>query len=184
PVYGPPSAEFVPFLYPPLYPALLAGLGFALPLGYVLGRMVSIAAVVATCVAMWRITKFEDKPPSHRALAIGLFLSGYVFTFRWLDLARGDALFLALVVWGLALLRECEGSWKKAVLAGTLVELGSWTKQTTSVFVLASGLLGLLIAPRQFWAYAGTIAVIDGGGVLLGQRLTGGWLWTWIYELH
>src|SRR5690606_16838240 len=30
----------------------------------------------------------------------------------------------------------------------------------------------------------GTIAVIDGGGVLLGQRLTGGWLWTWIYELH
>lgn len=184
PVYGPPSADFIPFLYPPLYPALLAGLGFALPLGYVLGRMVSIAAVVATCVAMWRITKFEDKPPSHRALAIGLFLSGYVFTFRWLDLARGDALFLALVVWGLALLRECEGNWKKAVLAGTLVALGFWTKQTTAVFVLASGLVGLLIAPRQFWAYAGTIAVIDGGGVLLGQRLTGGWLWTWIYELH
>src|SRR5690606_23094615 len=27
PVYGPPSPEFVPFLYPPLYPALLALLG-------------------------------------------------------------------------------------------------------------------------------------------------------------
>ena len=31
---------------------------------------------------------------------------------------------------------------------------------------------------------AGTIAVIDGGGVLLGQCLTGGQLWVYIYELH
>lgn len=184
PVYGPPSADFVPFLYPPLYPALLAALGFVFPLGYALARAVSIAAVIATCLALWRLSRFEHKPIAHRAVAIGLFLSGYVFGFRWLDLARGDALFLALVLWGLVVLRECEGNWKKAVLAGTLVALGFWTKQTAAVFVLASALAGLLVAPRQFWAYAGTIAVIDGGGVLLGQWLTDGWLWTWIYEMH
>jgi len=184
PVYGPPSPEFVPFLYPPLYPALLALLGFVFPLGYGLARAVSIAAVIATCLALWRLCRFEHKPIAHAAIAVGLFLSGYVFGFRWLDLARGDALFLALVLWGLVLLRECEGSWKKAVLAGALVALGFWTKQTAAVFVLASALAGLLVAPRQFWAYAGTIAVIDGGGVLLGQWLTDGWLWTWIYEMH
>jgi hypothetical protein len=184
PVYGPPSPEFVPFLYPPLYPALLAALGFVFPLGYVLGRCVSILAVIATCVALWRIGRIEDKPITHRALAVGLFASGYVFSFRWLDLARGDALFLALLLWGLVLLRESEGSWRRAVLAGTLVALAFHTKQTAVVFVLASGIAGLLIAPRQIWAYAGTIAVIDGGGVLLGQWLTDGWLWTWIYEMH
>lgn len=184
PVYGPPSPEFVPFLYPPLYPALLAALGWVFPLGYGLARAVSILAVIATGVALWRIGRIEDKPIAHRALAVGLFLSGYVFTFRWLDLARGDALFLALLVWGLVLLRESEGSWRRAALAGCLVALAFHTKQTAAVFVLASGLAGLLIAPRQIWAYAGTIAVIDGGGVLLGQWLTDGWLWTWIYEMH
>ncbi len=184
PVYGPPTPDFVPFLYTPLYPALVAALGFVFPLGYALARAVSIAAVIAICAALWRLTRFEQKPVAHRALAIGLFLSGYVFGFRWLDLARGDALYLALVLWGLVLLRESEGSWKKAVLAGTCVALAFWTKQTSAVFVLASALAGLLVAPRQFWAYAGTIAVIDGGGVLLGQWLTDGWLWTWIYEMH
>lgn len=184
PVYGPPSPDFVPFLYPPLYPALLAALGFVVPLGYALGRCVSIAAVIATGVALWRIGRIEDKPVAHRALAVGLFASGYVFTFRWLDLARGDSLFLALVLWGLVLLRESEGSWRRAMLAGVLVALAFWTKQTAAVFVLASGVAGLFVAPRQMWIYAGTIAVIDGGGVLLGQALTDGWLWTWIYEMH
>jgi hypothetical protein len=184
PVYGPPSAEFVPFLYPPLYPALIAALAWVFPLGYPLARAVSIAAVLATCLGLARLTGYEGKPRAHQAVAVGLFLSGYVFGFRWLDLARGDALYLALVVWGLALLRECEGDNKKAVLAGVLVALGFWTKQTTAVFVLASALAGLLVAPRQVWIYAGTIAVIAGGGVLLGQALTDGWLWTWIYETH
>jgi 4-amino-4-deoxy-L-arabinose transferase-like glycosyltransferase len=184
PVYGPPTLEFVPFLYPPLYPALVALLGKVFPLGYVLARTVSILAVIAICVALWRLCKVEGKPIAHRSLAVGLFLSGYVFTFRWLDLARGDALFLALLIWGLVLLRESEGSIKQAALAGVLVALAFWTKQTAAVFVLISGLAGLLIAPRQIWAYAGTIALIDGGGVLLGQWLTEGWLWTWIYEMH
>ncbi len=210
PVYGPPSPDFVPFLYTPLYPTLVAALGTVFPLGYALARAVSIAAVLATCLALWRLAKFEQKPRAHRALAIGLFLSGYIFSFRWLDLARGDALFLALLIWGLVLLRESgrgtrgeparrpeaehgrfhgradesEGSWKKAILAGTLVALAFWTKQTAAVFVLASALAGLLVAPKQFWAYAGMIALIDGGGVLLGQWLTEGWLWTWIYEMH
>ncbi|KIG16793.1 Glycosyl transferase, family 2 [Enhygromyxa salina] len=184
PVYGPPSPDFVPFLYTPLYPAVVAALGFVVPLGYGLARAVSIAAVIATCAALWRLCRIEDKPRAHAWFAIGLFLSGYVFCFRWLDIARGDALFLALLIWGLVLLRESEGSLARAVLAGVLVALAFWTKQTAAVFVVISGVAGLLIAPRQIWAYAGTIALIDGGGVLLGQWLTDGWLWTWIYEMH
>lgn len=184
PVYGPPSADFVPFLYTPLYPALLALLGSLLPLGYVLARAVSIAGVIAIGCGLWRLCAFEGKPRSHRLIAVALFLSGYVFGFRWLDIGRGDALFLALVLWGLVLLRESEDSLRKALLAGVLVSLAFWTKQTAAVFVLASGVAGLLVAPRKVWAYAGTIALLCGGGVLLGQWLTDGWLWTWIYETH
>ena len=62
--------------------------------------------------------------------------------------------------------------------------LAFWTKQTAASFVIASGLGALLVAPRLLPWYAATIAVIDGGGVLLGNALTDGWLWTYIYQLH
>lgn len=184
PIYPAPSAEFVPFLYTPLYPAVLALLGSVLPLGYVLGRAVSVAATVATAAGLWRLVRFEGKPRAHAAAAIGMFLAGYVFTFRWYDVARADSLFLALLVWGLLLLRESAGRPRRALLAGVLVAAAFWTKQTAAVFVLASGLGCLFVAPRLVWIYAGAIAVVDGGGVLLGQWLTDGWLWTYIYELH
>ncbi|HEY0135803.1 MAG TPA: hypothetical protein VGB85_17080, partial [Nannocystis sp.] len=50
--------------------------------------------------------------------------------------------------------------------------------------VLAAGVAGLCVAPRELLWFALSVAVIDGGGVLVGQRLTGGQLWVYIYELH
>lgn len=184
PIYGPPSADFVPFLYTPLYPALLALLGWVFPLDFVLGRLVSIASVVAICAALWQLVGQEGKPRAHQFIAVGLFLSGYVFCFRWLDLVRGDALFMALTLWALTVLREAWGDWRRALLAGALMGLAFWTKQTAFVFVVASGLAGLWVAPRQLWVYALTIAAIGLGGVVLGQQLSDGWMWTYIYELH
>ncbi|MBZ5712751.1 hypothetical protein [Nannocystis pusilla] len=183
-IYPEPSAEFVPFLYTPLYPAVLAVLGWVLPLGYALGRAVSIAAIGAVAWGLWRLVRLEGKPRAHAAAAVGLFLSGYVFTFRWYDVARADSLFLALMLWGLVALRHAGKSRRRAVAAGVLVAAAFWAKQTAAVFVLASGAAGLIVAPRVVWVYAATIAAIDGGGVLLGQWLTEGRLWTYIYELH
>lgn len=184
PIYPTPSAEFVPFLYTPLYPALLAALGWVFPLGYALGRAVSVLAVVAVGVGLWRLVGREGKPRAHQAAAVGMWCAGWVFSFRWYDVARADSLFLALLLWGLLLLRDARGRPRRAALAGLLVALAFWTKQTAAVFVLASGLAALWIAPRQLLWYAGVIALVDGGGVLLGQRLTDGQLWRYIYELH
>ncbi len=183
-IYPEPSPRFVPFLYTPLYPALLAALATVFPLGFVLARAVSVAASVAVGLGLWRLVGAEGKPRAHQAAAVGLWCSGYVFAFRWYDVARGDSLFLALLLWGLVLLREASGRPGRAVWAGVLVALAFWTKQTAAVFVIASGLAALWVAPRELLWFAGTVAVIDGGGVLLGQWLTGGQLWVYIYELH
>ena len=86
-VYGPPSEEFVPFLYTPLYPMVLAILGYVFPLDYALGRVVSVLAFAAVCGGLWRAVGREGRPLAHQAAAIGLFCAGYVFSFRWLDLA-------------------------------------------------------------------------------------------------
>ncbi len=184
PIYPAPSAEFVPFLYTPLYPALLAALGLVFPLDYALGRLVSVLAVAAVGAGLWRLVGREGKPRAHQAAAVGLWCAGYVFAFRWYDVARADSLFLALLLWGLVLLRDAAGRPRRAALAGLLVALAFWTKQTAAVFVLASGLAALWVAPRELLWYAGTIAAVDGGGVLVGQRLTDGHLWRYIYELH
>jgi len=184
PIYPAPSAEFVPFLYTPLYPALLAALGLVFPLDYALGRLVSVLAVAAVGAGLWRLVGREGKPRAHQAAAVGLWCAGYVFAFRWYDVARADSLFLALLLWGLVLLRDAAGRPRRAALAGLLVALAFWTKQTAALFVLASGLAALWVAPRELLWYAGTIAAVDGGGVLVGQRLTDGHLWRYIYELH
>jgi len=183
-IYPEPSAEFVPFLYTPFYSAVLAALGLVLPLGYTLGRVVSVVAAALVGLGLWRLVGREGKPRAHQAAAVGMWCAGYVFTFRWYDVARADSLFLALLLWGLVLLRDARGRPRRAVVAGLLVALAFWTKQTAAVFIVASGLCGLLVAPREVWWYAATIAAIDGGGMLLGQRWTGGTLWTYLFELH
>lgn len=183
-IYPPPSEAFVPFLYTPLYPTIVAGLGSVFGVGFVLARLVSVCSCVAIGWGIWRAVGRESKPRAHQVAAVAMFCAGYVFTFRWLDLARPDALYMALTVWGLVLLRESWGDHRKAVLAGALIALAFWTKQTAASFVIASGVGALIVAPRQLWSYALTIAVIDGGGVLVGNALTDGWLWHYIYELH
>ena len=163
---------------------MLAFLGSVFPLGYALGRAVSILAIIASALAMWRAVSREGKDSLHAAIAVGLFLSAYVFSYRWLDVARADSLFLAFLLWALVILRESWGNPRKALLAGLLMAAAFWTKQTAFVFVLASGVGALFVAPRQLWIYAGSIALVAGGGVWLGSELTDGWLWTYIYELH
>jgi hypothetical protein len=184
PAYPPPSAAFVPFLYPPAYPALLAALGRIAPLDFALARAVSIACAVATGFAIARAVRREAKPRSAAIVAVGLFAASYPFTLRWLDLARPDSLFLALATWGLVLLREGWGDRRRIVLAGLCMGLAFWAKQTAFVLIVASGLGALIVAPRGLPLYALVIAAIDLGGLALGQLRSGGMLWHYIYELH
>ncbi len=194
-IYPEPSADFIPFLYTPLYPALLAALGLVFPLDYALGRVVSVLAFAAVGLGLWRLVGRAGKPRSHRAAAVGLWAAGYVFSFRWYDIARADTLLLALLVWGLTLQLESgrepssssdatRSAARKAVLAGVLMGLAFWTKQTAAVFVFASGVAALLWARRHLWRYVLTIAIVVLPPLYIGQWVTDTWLWTYIYELH
>ncbi len=192
PIYAAPSIDFVPFLYTPLYPGLLALLaGLGLPLGLVLGRAVSVAAMAAIAVGLWRLVAAENKPRAHRAAAVGLFLAGYLVSFRWYDIARGDSMMFALLLWGVLLARNAGkggGGWWRPLVGGLLVALAFWTKQSAAVLIFASGLAVIASGLRgRFWAlarYTLTVAVVVLGGLWLGIAVTDGWLWTYIYELH
>ncbi len=188
PIYPPPGPDFVPFLYTPLYPTVLAALGSVVGLDYAVGRLVSVLACLAIALAIARAVHHEGKPRAHLVAAIGLFASGYVFTFRWYDVARPDMLYLALVLWGLVFLHEAgrdgRAEHRKALLGGVLMGLGFLTKQTAAPFAAMGGIAALVLAPRCVPAYAAGLVAVAGGGVAVGNALTDGWLWTYVYELH
>ncbi|MCB9528208.1 MAG: glycosyltransferase family 39 protein [Myxococcales bacterium] len=182
PIYAPPSADFVPFFYTPGYPLLLAGLAqlFGLTLG--LGRAVSIAATLATLAILFFIGRREASW-RHGALAAGLYAALFRTTGAFYDLARPDALFIALVAAATAV-AYYRRSLPGAAAAGALFALAFLTKQTTSVFVPAVGLYLLWRAWRHALAFGLTAAALAGAGVALGTWLTDGWMWTYIFEGH
>ncbi|MBK8715808.1 MAG: hypothetical protein IPN32_13820 [Deltaproteobacteria bacterium] len=81
-LYPPPSAEFVPFLYTPLYAMTVGALGWLFGLDYPLARAVSIASTIAIAAAIARAVAREHKPRLHGLVAVGLVCSGYVFGFH------------------------------------------------------------------------------------------------------
>jgi Glycosyltransferase family 87 len=189
-IYVEPSLDFIPFLYTPLYPALLALLSFVLPLGYLLGRLVSIAAftgalalVVVTCLG-------ETQDRWRRILAVlagiasaGAIAASFAFTGYFYDLVRSDSLLLALEALALWLALRGRG-WKSAALAGLLIALGFFAKQTATIMGAGLG-LGLLVTNfRRGLVYALAAAAALAAGIGLLVKTSGGWFWTYIFKLH
>ncbi|MEZ4450098.1 MAG: glycosyltransferase family 39 protein [Nannocystaceae bacterium] len=188
PIYDAPSIDFVPFLYTPLYPALIAWLSALFPLDFALGRALSVLATIACAAGLWRAAAIEGKPRAHRAAAAGLFLAGYVFTFRWYDVARADMMMMAMVLWGALLLRQSGERPRLAWGAAILLGLAFWTKQTAAVLIFAAGVAALVAAPRALFrplarttAWTAAIILL---GLYAGAWMTENWLWTYIYKLH
>lgn len=189
-IYVEPSIDFIPFLYTPLYPALLAVLSFVLPLGYLLGRVVSILAfgcalaTVVVCAA----GETQDKTRTLFAVLLGLCGAGciaasFAFTGYFYDLVRADSLLLALEALAVWLALRGRG-WKSAALAGVLIALGFFTKQTATILGIGLG-VGLLVADfRRGLSYGVAAAVVLAAGLALLVKTSGGWFWTYIFKLH
>jgi hypothetical protein len=211
-IYVPPSVDFVPYLYTPLYPALLALLSKLVPLGYLLGRLLSIlsftgalALLVAAAVQAAAASPARPSaPPScgrspARAAALALGLGGagvvaasFAATGGFYDLVRADSLLLLLEAGALFLAIPTPGvpanaatrGHGTAAAAGLLIALAFFTKQTASLVGVSLG-LGLLVTSwRRGLVYGGTAAVTLALGMGLLNAASAGWFWTYVFELH
>ena len=158
-IYVAPSIDFIPFLYTPLYPALLALLSFVLPLGYLLGRLVSIVAF-AGALALVVVTSLGESRDRWRriltALAglggAGAIVASFAFTGYFYDLVRSDSLLLALEALALWLGLRGRALWPAAsyavfggltpVMVSLLLPLD---KLAPAHYVVALSLLGVFI---------------------------------------
>jgi hypothetical protein len=196
-LYNEPSIDFIPYLYTPLYPALLAALGEVFGLTYTLGRVVSVLslagiAVVAfasICARRWQHVMTLPAIVG-TVIALGLFAAVYPFVEGWYDLVRADTLFLFLITAGLiAALHwsdqgEGVGGHARVAAVGAILAFAFFAKQTGILYVALGGIIVLVVSWRRlptFIAAAGAIG-LGGSGVL--NLTSGGWYWTYIRKIH
>ncbi len=196
PIYAAPTADFIPFLYTPLYPAVVAGLAKVAGLGFALGRAVSVVSF-ATAVGFSAVL-VRRAGAGRMALLFALGCAAALCaTFprggAWYDIVRGDSLYLALSLSGLWLAATRGDRAPLAALAGALLATAFFAKQTGSVLAVAGGLCTLLYPRGQrrglarLWpsaAFGLAAGAVFSGGVVLLQLRSEGWFWRYVYELH
>lgn len=194
-IYAAPSVDYISFLYTPLYPGLLAALGSVFGLSYQLGRMISILSLIG--LGALAIGNALAWSPRHKGAAItgallglGLFAAAYPMMEGWYDLVRGDTLFLLLATGGLVGVsrwaRSGEGivGHRRIALAGALLGLSFFAKQTGVIYAAAAGPIILVMNWRRAPTFVASTAIVGLGGAALLQRTTGGWFWTYVYQIH
>ena len=196
-IYVAPSIDFIPYLYTPLYPGLLALFGHLFGLTYTLGRMVSVVslvgiAVVAAFSLCSRRNQLLGRGEAWAGLALGLgaFAAAYPYCEGWYDLVRADTLFLALVTSGIAGIARWSITgvgWRghARVAAGAAIfVLAFFTKQTGFVYVGFGGLVVLVSSWRRAFAYTLAAGVLALGLVAVFDATSDGWFWTYASKIH
>jgi hypothetical protein len=195
-LYRAPSVEFIPFLYTPLYPGLLAALAPVFGVGYGVARGLSVLALLAT-VLLGAVAVAGSTDRAHRGpawcgavLAGGFFAAGYPWFDGWYDIARADTLFVAMVVGGLVAVVGCAQrgtGWRGQAgvgAAAALLALGFFCKQTGVLYVAAGGAIVLALNWRRVPVYVAVAGAIGLGGTWLLNRSSEGWFWTYVFEVH
>ncbi|HEY0987110.1 MAG TPA: hypothetical protein VGD80_08665, partial [Kofleriaceae bacterium] len=194
-IYMPPSVDFIPYLYTPLYPTLLALFGGPFGISYLLGRIISILGLLG--IAATALVSIGGARPRHLGagfasvvLALGLFAAFYPYVEGWYDLVRADTFFAFMITAGIAGLPRWSRSDAGAVGHGkvaagaALMALAFFCKQTGIFYVLLGGAIVVAANWRRAPTYVAMAGLIGLGGTWLLDRSTDGWFWTYISEIH
>jgi len=130
-LYVMPEVDFVPFIYPPLYPWVLGLLGHIFELGHGLGRAVSFAGVVAAGAAITAAVRRERGGWGPAIGGTALFFACYPDSGSFMDLVRNDGLVMGLMAWALVLAR-----WERVRWAGLLLFAAFATKHAAAIYGL------------------------------------------------
>lgn len=203
PIYVPPSLDFVPYTYTPLYFRLSAAVAHLTGVGFVPLRLVSFLASIGSMALIMWIVRRRTGGWVAPILASSLFAATYRAAGAWFDIARVDSLFLLFVLGAIAAIqmrlspRAGPGTGLAAgpaagltglaglagLAAGTLIALSFFTKQA-GLFIGAPIAVAALIRDRRMGVVcAATAAVLIAGGILILERSSGGWFGFYVFQM-
>lgn len=182
PLYGPPSIDFVPYIYTPLYfyvgalMSRLTGVGF-FPL-----RLVSFLASLGCFLVIGRLVARETKNAFAGFAAAGLFAATYRLSGCWFDLARVDSLLLLLLLLVVYVVRFLPRPVPLA-LASVLAWFAFLTKQSGAAMIAPVLAITVVSAGRRSLSLIGAALGCFLGGNWLLNRLFHGWFNYYVFSL-
>jgi len=179
-IYVAPTADYVAYLYAPLYFYLSAAImkfAGAAGHGYAALRLLSTLSTLGTFAAIYALVRTETRRHLPAIAAAGLYAACYPVLGLFYDTGRVDALFVFLML--LALLAQRRGY---PVLAAVLWAIVFQTKQ--SVLPLATIILcAEWQRPRKMVAALVTFFVIVAVSLLGFNHITGGWYGFYMFHI-
>ena len=127
-LYPYPSEDYIPFIYPPLYYWMLAGVAWFSKLDYPAGRILSILGAMASCAAIIRALRLEGVSWFLAICGGAFFLSTFEDSGAFLDIVRSDGVLLAFMTWSMVWVRE-----GKLRLGGLVLMLAFATKHNAAI---------------------------------------------------
>lgn len=173
-LYGPPTTDFTPWPYPPLYFLVTGELGKVTGVNLPTMRAVSFAASLVTLALLVLIVRRASGNTVAGLVAAGLFAGTFRLSGAWFDAARVDSLFLALLMAAVYLGLRAK-TWRGGLGIGALLALAFLTKQNALVVAIPMlAYLGLRRRPVGV-AAAAVLVLAAVSSVLVGDAMTGGW---------
>ncbi len=182
PLYTAPGPDYTPMIYPPMFAWLGAPLVRLTPSGMLSLRVLSVTATLVTAALLFKLTRDETRSAFAGALSAALYLAMYRIAGAWYDVARVDAVFVALLFAAVAAARRARNRWGWA-LAGVLFAAATLTKHPAA-FVMAAIAGDALLRRRK----AAVALPLVAGAILVGafvalESSSGGWFSFYILKL-
>jgi len=181
-LYVPPSLDFVPYFYTPLYFYLGAALSTMTGVGFVPLRLISFLSSLGCFAIIFLFVKRETASAFAGFLAMSFFAATYQIGGAWFDLARIDMLFLLFLLWSIYLIRFYE-TWLGYLLAGVMISLSFLTKQNALLMAVPIALYCVIVRPRLAIFFLGSAALLIGGSSLVLNRIHDGWFNYYVFKL-
>jgi hypothetical protein len=180
-IYVRPSFDFIPQIYPPLYFYVSALVSKILGNSFLPLRFVSILATLGTILLIFVLVYEQTGSKLGGILASGLFCATYELSGYWFDLARVDSLALVLLLLAAYLLLKNTRS--ASIFGGILLALSCFTKQTMLIVAVFFLIYCIFPLRKNNLIFIGTALISFIGGILLLDRLHGGWYSYYIFHL-
>jgi hypothetical protein len=182
PLYVEPTLRFIPFVYMPLYPVLLAPLINTMGPALWQGRLVDLIATLGFIAVVIYALRRETGSLLPGVAAAGIFLMGHGLTRGGYDVVRPDPVMLLLAFGGLAILRFTSGT-RGAVIGGAVTALAFFAKQHGLLFAFGGFAYLLFHDRRRLMPYTFAVSAVAGGGFLLLSWWLGPWFTFYVQEV-
>ncbi|MFO0389218.1 MAG: ArnT family glycosyltransferase [Alphaproteobacteria bacterium] len=182
PFYTKPTLEYVPYIYTPYYFYVATFVSFFTGVDFLAGRLVSL---LSTFCLVWLLYAWMRKEGGDKLLswvAAGLYLSTYVLSARWFDVARVDSLYLLLMASGLYVF-YFDRSKYVGLVSGCIFAAAFFTKQSALLALIPCFLAALYIRPRAALIAGSVTAVIILVGCLLLEYNSNAWFSFFVYHV-